>query len=84
MINAKKNIIIVRQGDFPEEINDLATAVDSIIKYFKKNGTISEKQQKLLDSFNDIVENYDFYSEIKTDYLINEAEKTEEFDNFKI
>lgn len=84
MINAKKNIIIVRQGDFPEEINDLATAVDSIIKYFKKNGTISEKQQKLLDSFNDIVENYDFYSKIKTDYLINEAEKTKEFDNFKI
>lgn len=84
MINAKKNIIIVRQGDFPEEINDLATAVDSIIKYFKKNGTISEKQQKLLDSFNDIIENYDFYSKIKSDYLINEAEKTKEFNNFKI
>lgn len=84
MINAKKNITIVRQGDYPEEINDLATAVDSIIKYFKKNGTISEKQQKLLDSFNDIVDNYDFYNQIKIDYLLDEAEKNKEFECFKI
>jgi len=61
----KENIKKVRRDDLPESLQKFADVCSSIINYYHKNKTISEKQETALDKFNDNVNNYKFNAEIK-------------------
>jgi len=63
-----KNIKFVRCEELDENLQKSADICDSIVKYYKKNDKVSDKQLVVLEKFNDNIQNYEFNYKIKIGY----------------